>query len=132
MPDFIHNIVTYQKLASCVCLQSILAELDSALSLKSCGHLLSYDTTFNTGDCYVSPLLFKHVAFNENPVMMAGVFSHERKFEVHHNKVFSIVQSMVETKNTTNVPIAINEEEALMNANEKETNLYRVGCSRHL
>ena len=65
--------------------KGMLAELDSALSLKSRGQLLSYDTTFNMGDCYVSPLLFKHVAFNENPVMMAGVFIHERNFEVYHN-----------------------------------------------
>ena len=39
---------------------------------------------------------------------------------------------MVETKNTTNVPIATDEKSAVVNAIENETNLYRVGCSRHL
>ena len=88
MPDFINNIVTYKDLQVVCATKGMLAELDSALSLKSSGQLLSYDTAFNMGDCYFSPFLFKHVAFNENPVMMAGVFIHERKFEVHHNNFF--------------------------------------------
>jgi len=42
--------------------------------------LLSYDTTFQLGDFYVSVLCFRHTLFKEAPVIPAAFLVHERKF----------------------------------------------------
>ena len=55
MPDFIHTIHTHPDLV-CVCGQrALLEEMDRVLLLNSpSAQLLSYDTTFQLGDFYVS------------------------------------------------------------------------------
>ena len=60
-------------------------EIDRVLLLDSPGaQLLSYDTTFQLGDFYVSVLSFKHVLFKENPVIPVAFMFHERKFQTVH------------------------------------------------
>ena len=44
-------------------------EFTNLLYDKDCQVLLSYDTTFNTGDFYVFPLVFRHHIFVEEPVI---------------------------------------------------------------
>ena len=46
--------------------------------------LLSYDTTFQLGDFYVSPLLCRQVIFKNSPVMPVLFLIHERKFQEVH------------------------------------------------
>ena len=53
--------------------------------------LLSYDTTFQLGDFYVSSLLFRHTIFKESPVIPALFLIHERNFKVPM-KFFSVLQ----------------------------------------
>jgi len=63
--------------------------MDRVLLLPSLSHqLLSYDTTFNLGDFYVSVLSFRHVLFKENPVIPAAFALHERKFQTVHEHFF--------------------------------------------
>ena len=50
MPDFNHNIVTYKDLHVACATKCVLADLDSALTLKHHRQLLSYHTTFHMGD----------------------------------------------------------------------------------
>jgi len=82
MPDFLHSIHTLV----CVCGQKdIIDEMDRVLLLPSPSHqLLSYDTTFNLGDFYVSVLSFRDVLFKENPVIPAAFILHEQKFQTVH------------------------------------------------
>jgi hypothetical protein len=128
-PGFIHQIFTYPDLVVVAGLQEMLDTLGQCLSSKCKHQLLSYDTTFSLGEFYVSPLLFRHVAFNEEPVMMVAVLVHERKLQLHHEAFFKTILKSL--KNTRNVPIATDEEPALVNA-IRQTNLFRVGCHRHL
>jgi len=105
-------------------------ELNEVLKLKSMDHLLSYDTTFSLGEFNVSPLLFRHVAFTDNPVLLAGVLIHERKLQQHHEVFFRTILKGVKH---TRVPIATDKEGALINTIETSTHLVRLGCHyRHL
>ena len=52
----------------------MLHEMEDVLRLPSKHQLLSYDTTFSLGEFYVSPLLYRHNVFNNDPVMMAAAF----------------------------------------------------------
>ena len=72
-PGFIHQIFTYPDLVVGAGLDEMLGILDECLRSKSKQQLLSYDTTFSLGEFYVSPLLFCHIAFEGEPVMMAAV-----------------------------------------------------------
>ena len=88
IPGYIHKIITFPDLV-CVCgVQEVLEELDRTLLLGSSDQLLSYDTTFQLGDFYVSPLLFRHTLFKENPCIPAMFLIHECKF-VNIHKAFT-------------------------------------------
>jgi hypothetical protein len=78
----------------------------------------------------VSPLLFRHTSFEGNPVMLAATMLHERKLQQHHEIFFNIISKHV--KHQKQVPIATDDETALINAIENETKFTRVGCHRHL
>ena len=69
MPDFVHAICTHPDLV-CVCAhKALLEELDRVLLVESSSpQLLSYDTTFQLGDFYISTLTFRHTLFEEAPV----------------------------------------------------------------
>jgi len=58
IPGYIHKIITFPDLVYVCGVQEVLEELDRTLLLGSSDQLLSYDTTFQLGDFYVSPLLF--------------------------------------------------------------------------
>ena len=81
IPGFIWKITTYLDLI-CVCgLREILEELEKVVALKATSgmQLLSYDTAFQLGDFYVSPLIFRHTVFKERPCIPAMFLIHERK-----------------------------------------------------
>ena len=78
IPGFVWKIVTYPDLVI-FGLQELLEELDKVLLLDCDHQLLSYDTTFQLGDFYVSPLLFRHTVFNNRPTIPAIFMLHERK-----------------------------------------------------
>ena len=72
-PGFIWKITTYPDLI-CVCgLHKILEELEKVVALKATPgmQLLSNGTTFQLGDFYVSPLIFRHTVFKERPCIPA-------------------------------------------------------------
>ena len=57
IPGFVWKIVTYPDLVVIFDLQELLEELDKVLLLDCDHQLLSYDTTFQLGDFYVSPVV---------------------------------------------------------------------------
>ena len=85
---FVHKTITYTDLA-CVCgLDQILKEANHILQLNEPGQLLSYDTTFQLGDFYVSALLLRHTIFEEKPCIPMMFLVHERKFAGTHQVLF--------------------------------------------
>ena len=133
MPNFIHTIRTHPDLV-CVCGHSaILEELDRVLLLdSSLPQLLSYDTTFQLGDFYVSILCFRHTLFKEAPVIPAAFLIHERKFEAHHTELFEMCSKLVKSLKTTNHPIVTDEERGIINAITKALpNLPQLRCWNH-
>ena len=93
-------------------------EMDRVLLLDSPGaQLLSYDTTFQLGDFYVSVLSFKHVLFiKENPVIPVAFMFHERKFKTVHEHFFEICCKLSPAISKTQKPIVTDEERGIVNA----------------
>ena len=105
----------------CVCgHKSLFDEMDRVLLVDSPGaQLLSYDTTFQVGDFYVSILSFKHVLFKENPVIPVAFMFHERKFQVVHERFFEICCKLSPSISKTQKPIVTDEERGIVNAVSK-------------
>ena len=79
--------------------------------------LLSYDTTFQLGDFYVSILCFRHALFKEAPVIPAAFLVYERKFEEHHKELLICVcTKLVRSLNHTTCTMVTDEEVAIVNA----------------
>ena len=120
LPDFVHSIRTHPDLV-CVCgNKQLFNELDRVLVLKYGGHqLLSYDTTFQLGDFYVSVLSFRHTIFQEDPVIPIAFLLHERKLALHHIEFFEVCCKLIPALKTTRKPIVTDEEQAYVEAISK-------------
>ena len=55
----------FQHLICILGLKEIMEEMDRVLQLNEVGQLLSYDTTFNLGDFYMSLPMFQNVIFKK-------------------------------------------------------------------
>ena len=134
MSNFVHLIHTHPDLV-CVCgKKELLDELDRILLIESpSAQLLSYDTTFQLGDFYISVLAFRHVLFKEAPVIPACFLIHERKFQSAHEQLFTICCKQVSSLQTTTKPIVTDEEQAFVNTMKKYlVNSPHLRCWNHI
>ena len=78
---------------------------------------LSYDTTFNLGDFYLSILRFRPTEFESSPVIPLAYLIHERKLSSTHDEFFRQISSTIpELQRTTNTIIVTDGETAFRNA----------------
>ena len=125
LPDYVMHITTYPDLTVICGCKSMLSELQDLLQGTSARQLLAFDTTFHLGDFYVSPLLFRHTMFEEEPTMPAAFLVHERKLQSVHELFFQTIGHHVKalTRASGKIPIVTDEEKAIVNAIEKHTTL---------
>ena len=113
---FVHKIETYPNLTVICGLKHLTDQLNSLIQLKSdIPILLSYDTTFQLGDFYISPFLFQHILFTASPVIPAGFLLHERKFQSVHEEFLRYISEMVPLlhKEKTLLPLVADDEKAI-------------------
>ena len=133
IPGFIWKIVTYPDLIVIFRLQELLEELDKVLLLDSCHELLSYDTTFQLGDFYLSPLLFRHTIFSNKPMIPAMFMLHERKKTETHSCMMKECAFRIPSLFNSNAPLVTDREKAINNAVHTELpNIQHVFCWNHV
>ena len=112
--------------------QEILEEADRVLALKA-PQLLSYDTTFQLGDFYVSPLIFRHTIFEEKPCIPAMFLIHERKYTETHWEMFRECMARIPALKKATCPIVTDKEQAISNATKLELQgVQLVHCWNHI
>ncbi len=85
----------YPDLVCIVSLPEMITKFNQLVDVKSTEQLfLSYDTTFNLGDCYVSAIVFKHILFKETPLVPVAFVIHDRKFGSVHEH-FSALSNLL-------------------------------------
>ena len=136
LPNYISKIETFPNLL-CVCgHQGILQELDRLILVHDVNlpQLLSYDTTFQLGDFYVSAFCFRNILFKENPVIPAAFLIHEKKLQYGHEQFLQTVLTLIPNlSRCTLVPLVTDEEAGVINAIEKVLpNIPRLRCWNHL
>jgi len=134
LPEFVHKIETHPDLLCICCHKEIMEEFDRVLTLQSASpQLLSYDTTFNLGDFYVSVLNFRHTLFIECPVVPAAFLIHERKFHEYHETFFKQCALLTPTLRKIKNPIVTDDEKGIVASIQKVLpNLKWLRCWNHL
>lgn len=121
IPGFVHKIVTYPDLIIVCGIKMIFTECNRLLALHSTlptPQLLSYDTTFQLGDFFVSPLLFRNTLFEKSPVMPVMLAIHERKLKSTHTEMMSIVARELPylARGSSLVPLVTDDERGFFEA----------------
>ena len=80
---FVWKITTFPDLVFVCGLKELLDEADRVIQIGE-DQLPSYDTTFQLGDVYVSPSIFRHTIFKERPFIPSMFLLHERKLTNTH------------------------------------------------
>ena len=135
LDGFVAKITTYPDLMVICGSNLMVSELDRVLQTSTeAPQLLSYDTTFQLGDFYLSPLLFRHIAFTPSPVLPVLFLIHERKFKMAHEEFMKHVNHVVPalSKCQRNIPIVADNEEGICRAIDQHLpRLTRLRCWNH-
>ena len=115
---YVHKIITYPDVVVVCGLQSLITEFEQILQASRNGQLLLVDTTFQLGDFYATPFLFRNTMFATNPVMPALVMLHERKYKSTYMEFMKIVSELVPSlRNTHNaIPLVCDDEKGICDA----------------
>ena len=93
---FIHKICTFPDLSVICYNQDVVAVFNSLLSTSAQSAtptiVITYDTTFNLGDFYLSILLFRETEFEPSPIIPLAYYIHERKLQATHDEFFGHIR----------------------------------------
>ena len=136
--NFIHRITTFPDV-SVVCYNPALVEvfnslLSSPTESSKPTVTLTYDTTFNLGDFYVSVLLFRQTDFDPSPIVPLAFLIHERKLQATHEDFFSHFKSICpKLDRAVNLIMVTDNETAITNSITMTfPNLSTFLCWNHL
>ena len=130
---YVWKIITYPDLICVFGMQELLDELDRVLLLESDSQLLNYDTTFQLGDFYLSPFIFRHTLFAEKPCVPAMFLLHERKLTTTHLELFKELHCRVSSLQKSKCPLVTDREQAISNAiSSTFPNLSPLHCCNHI
>ena len=96
LQDFLKELTIFPDLCCIVAVDDILNDFNKALIVKSDEPLLvSYDTTFDLGDFFVSVLVYKHVMFQRGNIIPVAFMIHDRRSGELHDRFFRTIKSLV-------------------------------------
>ena len=123
------EIVTFPDLLRFFGNPDLLKELNNVLELSqgedNIQLYFSYDTTFNIGNFYVSPLVFRHILFEGDPVIPVAFMLHERKFQNVHERFWQHLLTKIPNLKSTPVPVVVDKEMGITNAIAKTVPIYQ-------
>ena len=132
LKDFVHHLFLVPELGVVFAHRAILQEMRAVLSITGTKpQLLSYNTTYNLGDFYVSPILFRHTLFEEAPVIPAAFLLHEKRTQFAHEILMTFIcREVPEVKGQ---PLVTDGEENIIRAiNKCLPHVKSLKCWNHL
>ena len=135
MENFVHELSLIPQLECIIGLDEIFNEFNDMLTVQSdeCVLIVAYDTTFQLGDFYVSPILFRHILFEGSPVIPLAFLIHDRKYQDCHERLFARLAKKIPNLKKKKIPIILDRETALKNAVKAQLpNLLIAMCWNHL
>ena len=128
---FVRKITTFPDLEVVFGMEEILQDMERELQWHEPGQLMSYDTTFQLGNFYLSFVIYRAMIFREEPCIPALFLLHERKFSATHCTFFNELKKKV-PKGCT-VAIVTDRERAIGTAiSEELPKIPQVFCWNHI
>lgn len=112
LPNFIKMLLLIPDFIVIVLGNDSVLEFNKISEFDEC--YLSYDTTFNLGDFYVSPLTYRHPLFVGHRVVPLGYLIHDKKTTDCHEMFFNIVKGFC--RNIGSKCIVTDRETSICNA----------------
>ena len=130
--DYTHRMFLVPELGVVLGHRAMLQEFRAVLCTKGQQpQLVSYDTTYNLGDFYVSPLLFRHTLFEGAPVMPVAFLIHEKRTQFAHEVFMDFIAK--EAPEIAGAPFVTDGEENIITAIKKRLPQVRqLRCWNHL
>ena len=95
--------------------------------------MISYDTTFNLGDFYVSSFVLRNTILQNDPIFPVAFMIHERKFQKHHEKFISELSPSLDLSSIKHIPVVTDREKGIISAfNKVLPNIPLVLCGNHI
>lgn len=117
LKGYISEITTYPDLKCFFGLPDVMSEFNRLLQVKSNFTLYcSYDTTFDLGDFYLTPIVFRHILFETSPVIPLAFMLHKRKYQTLHEDFLRHLTRHIPNLKNSKVPIITDREYGITNA----------------
>jgi len=135
---FIHKICTFPDLSVICYNQDVVAVFNSLLSTSAQSAtptiVITYDTTFNLGDFYLSILLFRETEFEPSPIIPLAYYIHERKLQATHDEFFGHIRLICPQLDQSLNAVLITDNEAAItgSVNDNFPNLPAFLCWNHV
>lgn len=131
---FVHGITVFPDLAIVFGSTEIIQEVNKLLKVKSDEPvLLSYDTTFELGDFYLSILVAKHILFRGGKTVPVAFMIHDRKSQHLHDSFWRKIKSLMPNIVDGRHVLVVDREIAFQNAvSDVLPNLKLVLCWNHI
>ena len=95
--------------------------------------VLSYDTTYNMGDFYVSTIVARHSMFEENPAYLLSCLLHHKRDAWSHTVLLKRIQSSLPSLNSKKVVFVTDREGGIISAiSSVFHNAHKVICWNHI
>ena len=134
LQDFLKELTIFPDLCCIVAVDDILNDFNKALIVKSDEPLLvSYDTTFDLGDFFVSVLVYKHVMFQRGNIIPVAFMIHDRRSGELHDRFFRTIKSLVPNLSKGTPVIVTDREPGIAKALKNYlSNCKHVFCWNHI
>ena len=94
----------------------LIRDIDRAFTEDKKPNIISYDTTFNLGDFYVSSLIVKHPLFQERPAIPVAIMLHHRRTKQVHEAFLREVLDAFPILNSGKILFVSDREVGIVNA----------------
>ena len=130
--SFVKDLQLLPNLAITVFNDLMIGELKKLYS-KDSNVLLSYDTTYNMGNFYLSTLLFKQNFFSNQPGIPVGFLIHHKRDCESHNVLFRRMRMLIPNFNSSSTILVTDREKGILKSikdNAPQAN--SLHCWNHL
>ena len=111
----------------------LIRDIERAFTEDKKPNIISYDTTFNLGDFYVSSLIVKHPLFEEMPAIPVAIMLHHRRTKQVHEAFLREVLDAFPILNSGKILFVSDREVGIVNAaKEVLPNAKRAFCWNHI
>ena len=132
--DYLYEIRTYPELIFFMAHPEIISEFNTLLMMESKDQLYCvYDTTFTLGDFYITPVCFRHILFEKNPIIPLAFLLHGKKLQFDHEDFITSLSRRIPNFKKSNIPVIVDRERSITNAFESVLpNIHVIHCWNHL